>query len=135
MDCGSTYIKMCEMAEEIQEAWEPAEGDWIIEKDFPKIPLVLKDGFRNGSFVTEIHWGEDDVLEKDKSIWLPRLDQLQDMVGDNWIQVFHDFVGWVNVEFGTGVDEFYFQTCELFSSMEQLWLAFVMKKKYGIIVG
>ena len=56
-------------------------------------------------------------------IWLPRQDQLQEMVsyiGDTWVieQYFHNYLHSI-------------YTHERKDSMEQLWLAFVMKEKHN----
>jgi len=61
-----------------------------------------------------------------KSIWLPRQDQLQEMVTDKGY-------------FRFSLIELFYRFCMntlnilRFTSMEQLWLAFVMKTKYNKI--
>jgi len=59
-------------------------------------------------------------------VWLPRQDQLQGMVNDNfWLQL-----GTFSVWIQTPSEEKYRIK---FKSMEQLWLAFVMKEKFNKI--
>lgn len=101
MDTSKEYIKMCEKAEEIQRSDEGLRGE--------------SDG---------IHYISDDVfyLGERKCIWLPHQDQLQEMVNDdNLTALLQDFISWLAKQ------------CNLpmhMTSMEQLWLAFVMSEKY-----
>lgn len=101
MDTSETYIKMCEKAKEIQ-ALERTVSDNIMS-----------------------HYTHDG-----KSTWLPRQDQLQEMVSvpigtfnDNFWTILEDLRDW-----GHNYAEFQ-QWIPL--SMEQLWLAFVMNEKYN----
>ncbi|KKM75481.1 hypothetical protein LCGC14_1389750 [marine sediment metagenome] len=95
MDTSETYIKMCD-CEEIQD-----------KKPF--------DPYHNTSVWHDDSWGG--------FTWLPRQDELQEMVIDDGIyRMLYKF------------DLFYHNlyrgfewTGKCFSSMEQLWLAFVMK--------
>lgn len=130
MDTSETYIKMCEKAEEIQS-------------------LRTMKTLKNGDFYW-CSWMGKAVASRYKSgvevmmqildytsnlggynCWLPRQDQLQKMVGgfpDN-INSFYLFCG----EFAYPEPE-WVGLCsytQQFTSMEQLWLAFVMKKKYS----
>jgi len=96
MDTSETYIKMCEKAEEIQKlAPNPlySSHDWFVERIRGNVP-----------------------------VWLPRQDQLQDMITDRpmsgLLLDFRDSA--LAFLWGDGLD-----------SMEQLWVAFVMKEKYN----
>ena len=123
MDTSKEYIRMCEKADEIQEARIPRKDDILLHDICPKCMLE-----------TEVHpnpmymhtcehckWNGNyrDLL----FIWLPRQDQLQEMVNDNNITaLLQDFISWLSKQ------------CNLpmhMTSMEQLWLAFVMKEKYN----
>ena len=65
----------------------------------------------------------------DPYIWLPFQDQLQKMMGCDYNDWLPDFLGFV-FDFHEG--RFLFEDYpKQFTSMEQLWLAFVMKEKYG----
>jgi hypothetical protein len=84
--------------------WEPAAGDHfaIPDRDLDDETFVLSDmivgihelprgtviGF-NGT--TE--WALDDI-ERDEAIWLPREDQLRDMLGDTFQRLEHDGDGY-----------------------------------------
>ena len=61
-------------------------------------------------------------------VWLPRQDQLQEMVKQKTLLMsLKHFCDWSLLQ-----DEEFFKTqCDKVTSMEQLWLAFVMKEKYN----
>ncbi len=106
MDISDKYIKMCEKAEEIQNI-RPlgTDGSWFY---YPDKDVVRCRNSYEGEF------GE---------VWLPRQDQLQEIVvseSKNWEGVFGDFL-------------YFYQDVDMrnIKSMEQLWLAFVMKEKYN----
>ena len=103
MDRSETYIKMC----------EKAEPDLIFQT-----PRLLED--------THNYWASRGKgIPSPHPIWLPRQDQLQEMVAVKNstyanIEPFADFA------IRQGIRSMSPQ----FRSMEQLWLAFVMKEKY-----
>jgi len=123
MDCGNNYILMCEKAEEIQRLWKPKDGDYAWHPnegddymgywEFPTEIAIVK--------VTEsksaqwwLHW-----------LWLPRQDELQEiyhggcLIVAGLLQLIWEFMRH-NIKY---VDSF--------TSMEQLWLAFVMKERWN----
>jgi hypothetical protein len=126
MDTSETYIKMCEKATEIQTEWKPNQGDlYCYQENGPEyyVHMLLKK--HNPQY-----------LALPGYIWLPRQAQLQEMVDapyqdDNperqsigrhaqLIQLVRD------------IDLFSQQiNLKSITSMEQLWLAFIMKAKYG----
>ena len=119
MDLSSKYIKMCAKAQEIQESWKPAVGDflWLGEKYIcdPEACRVLN----------------IDPLKFDKrgKVWLPRQDQLQGLLypkPDNPVSL-HAYCSLL-VEFLERFREKINPT-----SYEQLWLAFVMWDRYNKI--
>ena len=73
---------MCEQATELQHEWGFERGDYftsIAQADFAE-----KNGKQMVSIVNDF-WIEDELTKKRKPtawIWLPRQDQLQDMIGD-----------------------------------------------------
>ena len=112
MDTSKQYIKMCEGAEEIQgEAWPLG----IREPNFQS---------QNGADVS----GSGDWWYL--NTWLPRQDQLQEMV-----TVSHE-VDYNNSMYPI-LEKLWEFSCTLYlmknppTSMEQLWLAFVMKSLYS----
>jgi hypothetical protein len=114
MDCGTEYIKMCDCPE-IQ------NSEYATKQYFPPHDniYVLKDTHEYQRYYQYKH---------SKNIWLPRQDQLQEMVG-----LYDDR--------GVKRHEWYSLSCEFcdfaitngkqFTSMEQFWLAFVMEEKYN----
>ena len=115
MDISKEYIKMCEKAEEIQK-WtykNRDQFDYMFSKHTEDVVRAI-----------DIWCG----LSSDDWIWLPRQDQLQEMIpkfkkDENidlyWmLKALHDFQVLYTADLGI-------------KSMEQLWLAFVMKEKYN----
>lgn len=88
MDTSPEYINMCRKAKELQETWEPKEGDWIFiqragdsrgyEKAIGGFNLNSGYYFYGGGDSVAIRAATDDV------VWLPRLDQLIEMSGYDW---------------------------------------------------
>jgi len=120
MDISPEYVKMCEKAEEIQELTPNYTT-------FHK-PYILSGEESNSPFVITASATEVFACEKGgecKNIWLPRQDQLQEMLGKPLNELLDSFLEWE--------DDAYFllRKRDRFTSMEQLWLAFVMKEKYG----
>ena len=140
MDKSKEFVKMCQEAEEIQKL-KPFDEDCGFHNRKENIHIS------NANFY-EQH------LEKDKfnhyknsiKIWLPRQDQLQEMVKGNWIQRqvrFYDFifitakeccVSCFNAQNFKDSGKFYEEAerviSETWKSFEQAWLAFVMSEQY-----
>lgn len=133
MDVSPEYVEMCEKAEEIQKGWKPTEWDYVFgERDKERQTLVLSgyctDGGFYGAELEEEHRGIRDIVGVNFPIWLPRQDQLQEMIHDYKFSkrqfsgshgLLRDFAYWVEEESKL--------PC---ASMEQLWLAFVMLTLY-----
>lgn len=125
-DSTEYYIMMCEKAKEIQELWKPSRGDFVYDivdndniwhsRGWHIITSVVTDLFQIDQY--------QGTCKKEKYIWLPRQDQLQDITGIKSIPTllsrFNEFV------FG----DIEYASCFV-DSCEQLWLAFVMKTKFG----
>lgn len=121
-DTTETYIKMCDCPE-IQESpvFTDDVKDWLycttcnllIELDEDGCTRCWCDNPHSDKW--EGHW-----------VWLPRQDQLQEMVGNKGktFTHIHDF------EYGVNTPEYSLVPALIFLSMEQLWLAFVMKELY-----
>ncbi len=130
MDTSETYIKMCEKVQEIQTIWDIQPGDIVCiterkhgnnvnepasiqEVCHPQKGLVMFDalGLKN-------HQREAWFFPK-QNVWLPRQDQLQEIMKYpkliDLIQAFESYATYWHKETST---------------MEQLWLAFVMKEKF-----
>ena len=109
MDTSKEYILMCKKAKEIQKLRTPKDGDFALFDD--EITIIYNCGIGT--------WSRGYT-------WLPRQDQLQEMVTLLFCSVGGEcFL----------LDYFYTFYKSLKEkikgmSMEQLWLAFVMKEKY-----
>ena len=118
MDKTETYIKMSD-CEEIQKKWEPTEADFMYNFAAKKVSFIRVNRttdrrFKNHSI----------PYNKDRFFWLPRQDQLQEMLEPTGLQSLtwqlHQFS---ETEYGsrfTWPDQW-----------EQLWLAFVLKEKWN----
>jgi len=117
MDTSKKYILMCEKAIEIQELYshEPDTLWASYEEDTPDL-VSIRPGDR-------ISWAEE-MGPKKHFVWLPRQDELQDIVrGKNQCStMLIEFIAWWK-EANTN----------MLITMEQIWLAFVMYKKYNKI--
>lgn len=131
MDVSREYIKMCQKAKEIQELFieKYSFSVYTLGDGYSSLCINLQDGKRKRSGC---------------EIWLPRQDQLQEIFaevlqersdkqeissGDVCHIIFH-FIEWLNKQRG------YMKLAKILNnwpSMEQLWLAFVMKEKYSKI--
>ena len=139
MDTSETYIKMCEKAAEIQvNIIKPTIITFFDEREH-RVPLRMG---CDGSFF----WAE-------REVWLPRQDQLQGMASSRPtphslaytfgffcepIRCYRLHGTWVDNEDGGGIaqereltNQPELEYPERFTSMEQLWLAFVMEKRYS----
>ena len=105
MDTSETYIKMCEKAEEIQREWPQAWGDFY----------YTYEGEDAGPGISHLY----------RHIWLPRQDQLQEMVN---CRTASDYSRWA---YKLLAPSEWLWEYEGDWSVEQLWLAFVMKEKHG----
>ena len=108
MDTSDKYVKMCGKAIEIQMAWVLANGDFEVR---------LKHG--RGQVEVHHHREMTAYYKPEDHLWLPRQDQLQEMLSWKFPNKFR-YIVFV-----------FFRDNKQFTSMEQFWLAFVMKEKYG----
>ena len=130
MDTSKEYIKMCEKAWEIQRI-APKEDTVKALEDYKSelfyLPLENK--------IALGHWDNDEGDwmighyrdNKEDAIWLPRQDQLQEMVDVKDGRSFSDALTDIYEDFMEGMKDYYYDS----NSMEQLWLAFVMKEKFN----
>ena len=116
MDKSSPYIKMCESATVMQKQWKPEFGDFFVSMSLgltsPCQPIV-SDLEKKVSYLKTI-----------KAVWLPRQDQLQEMVIEKYATPWDLAIAFSNVLMDD--NESYF---DKFDSMEKLWLAFIMLEK------
>jgi hypothetical protein len=118
MDTTPKYILMCEKAEEVQKAWQLTEGDCVA---YPPDKIEAKGHFEWFNYNDADAWETEELKKEHSATWLPRQDQLQEMLG-GW--------DWACVFLRKRLVDKEFPTDWPVSSMEQLWLAFVMQEKY-----
>jgi hypothetical protein len=109
------------MAGEIQRKWRPTVGD-VVRGDFPAIIIEweLDSASLLPLFTSHGKWA---WYKKWEMAWLPRQDQLQEMIGSEWRYIFSGFMWWY-----ADADT---RRLEMIGSIEQLWLAFMMKEKFN----
>ena len=135
MDKGKEYIKMCDCPE-IQEQWEPVIGDNVLFKygrgEYHGVAVGKTCAFKIVAFFDRLpHQVEREIgsflkgsPSRDNLIWLPRQDQLQEMVRYEYRSFYFMVQNFFEKSHG---DNMFF----LFDSMEQLWLTLVMKEKFN----
>jgi len=137
MDTSNEYIKMCQQAMEIQEAHEMVDGDYYYdgELDYPddKRVYFIFDGTKATAGTLNIEQWERPT---DDAVWLPRQDQLQDMLMDDFKDyghIVHSFVEYLcdTTDYHGGIRFADVDIYGDFTSFEQLWLAFLMDEKYS----
>ena len=122
MDKTPEYIKMASKAVEIQALNPPKERYATNYKDGDMICLRGKVFMYNSCSHSE-GFIEPEVYDP-KCVWLPRQDQLQAMIGS--FNIYTDtklFANWVR-------DCAYRQPV-IWTSMQQLWLAYVMERNFN----
>ena len=147
MDKSKEYILMCEKAEEMQAGWLSSKGDWYyaeggeVNKWYLKEFLIYKAELKVGKgrvFLWGNCYGSGDYhpnhMEYEKRIWLPTQGQLQKILNiDDFTYLVSDFSEWVYQQEGFRYYNPPEPETKIFFSMEQLWLAFVMKTIYNKI--
>ena len=136
MDTSKKYSLMCERAEEIQlirreehnsdtGKWKPGDFWTTVFNIDTDIAFVVPD-YRDvwGGIPPYIH-------HPIECIWLPRQDQLQDMIGGWPAAGYIDWPDWKGFKYGFNYGNKPNGHLHIFNSGEQLWLAFVMLEKYN----
>ncbi len=122
------YIKMCAKAKEIQKLFQFKQGEWYIHKGHY---IVLDESIISVAIINQ--------YKKEKAIWLPTQEQLQEIILPILREKYNNSVPLrkMNREGIWVMDLFHAFLTEdrLFHSndMNELWLAFVMKEKYNKI--
>jgi len=115
MDKSSPYIKMCESATVMQKQWKPEFGDFFVSMSLGLIS-------QSQPITSDLE--KKSYLKTIEAVWLPRQDQLQDMVIEKYATPWDLAIAFSNVLMDD--NESYF---DKFDSMEKLWLAFIMLEK------
>lgn len=146
MDTSPEYIKMCEKATEVQTDWTPEEWDLYYAKPLESsgstgdtwavLPESIADSGVYGRVFVDKGKVIFDCSTRNDYIWLPRQDQLQEMVDNGQrIHPFWRFTDFLNGQYNEKSHQctwIVFANMSHFGvSMEQLWLAFVMLEKFN----
>ena len=116
MDTSEQYIKMCDCPE-IQKQRNFEKERYYQEGDYTAT--------KNEGILCMGSYG----VEPLDGVWLPTQSQLQEMVSDGYLwQLNFNYIRWLCDE---PYDGHIRHENIGFTSMEQLWLAFVMKEKYS----
>ncbi|MGB5987234.1 MAG: hypothetical protein WBG37_18160 [Desulfobacterales bacterium] len=133
MDRSEAYIAMCRPAAELQDLWRCRHGDyyanpageiacWIADLDGD---ARVKEGVCIRS--------RGGVIQLDRFTWLPRLDQLIELAqipGVSYDTVTQYFFNWTKRTYRMDQEQLS-GPAELFHSLEQLWLGFLMARRFG----
>lgn len=138
MDTSKEYILMCDKALEIQlKILKYQNDDGIVycshcdkTYDFGFDNFMWQEEFGNGEkcqqFTSSYYTSDFPIYHGKKAIWLPRQDQLQDMIKNSYSNLIEPLIALLSFfEF--------FKYPTTLSSFEQLWLAYIMYENYGKI--
>jgi len=137
MDKSEKYIKMFEQAQEIQQYFQDKNWTYFSEEE----PLYKKGRVfcwpNLDSEIGHLFLEEDKdfylckknltISKKEEIVWLPRQDQLQDMINN-----IPSSQGYFEFRMFIERNGFYIKD-SLQTSWEKVWLAFVMQEKYNKI--
>ena len=118
MDTSSDYVEMCEKATEIMSTWHYAYGDFYVS--------LAADIVSEAQTIASDLELQRSYMQQIKAVWLPRQDQLQSLVLDE-----HATAWDVVIEFANTLMSDKARYFEKFPSMEQLWIAYIMDKKFS----
>ena len=142
MDSGNIYIKMCEKAVEIQKQHNIQAWDYYYSegrKSYNEEPFLIRvvSGYCTDNGFYGLGMDEDEQTNFNLIAWLPRQDQLQEMMyplrGKELETKFHRY--WNHPSCKVGCIDYWGEASNNINqdSMEQLWLAFCLKKLYNKI--
>lgn len=130
MDTSEKYIEMCRAADEIQKIWKAEVGDYVFPpKTHPCQAIRILCSMGELSYPS----GYSPYRNKQLETWLPRQDQLQDMIKPKELVTqfgVNQNLWGVLFEFDMFVMNERYYNPKRYSTMEQLWLAYVMYEKY-----
>jgi len=136
MDETPEYILMCQKATEIQEVWRPAAGDFMATTNRTEPPNVVVNYIgRTWSGMKRLAFNLDDKeCFSSLMTWLPRQDQLQDMmIVDTFdtYELFCMFDGDFLEQYEVGGQVRMPKWVNGSWSLEMFWLSVIMKEKHN----
>lgn len=146
MDCSNEYIKMCEMAmDDLQIHWKGKQGDLLYLPHKKKTYVAYMTVYGEFNMPQEVHFFDDEINGDSYSfigdyIPLLRQDQLQDMMIDRFqehkyplwqmMYSFNNFIACPPLRHRKKYVDWLRKYVTQFTTLEQLWLAFVMERKF-----
>lgn len=126
MDTTPKYVQMCRQAKEIQEQWKKELGDFVYNPNCyteSKIQTIF-DG-ADGEYSASLNHIAPDYPDIMDITWLPRQDQLQEIMGFSLLNFD------ITITLSEILEDIGFSEFSYCKSMEQLWLAFAMQRKFS----
>lgn len=130
MDKSPEYLRMCQRALEIQQRWRQRYGDFYADAEGTVRCWIQPDSHptprMKGCFRIE---ADPKIIRMDRTVWLPRQDQWIEMAqvrGKTYDSVVLDFYHWTKYPY----DRRNRLPGRLFPTMEKVWMAFVMQRKF-----
>lgn len=119
MDTSNEYVNMCQKAKAIQENWQPTDWDYMYIFEFDMVDVIVGTETDEGLYSYE---ASHVVAKKDEFVWLPRQDQLQDILtpGEQLN------IWWLIMAIDGKMKSAGYESI----SWEMIWLAYVMEAKY-----
>ena len=138
MDATYRYVMMCQKAKEIQNLWNPKQCDFIINHEDLEEGLSFCKPAESMVQVVDMYYNEQDnerFLQecedlKEQALWLPRQDQLQRIIEPDNAEVYSVMRKVMEMQYHDYSKNAMVTAPELFYSMEQLWLAYIMREKF-----
>lgn len=139
MDTTNRYALMSMNAAEIQDHWQPRQCDFFIERADIEEGVSFCTPAQVMIQVVNLYYDEsageryeEELREvKEQAVWLPRQDQLQGLLEPD-IEKVHVLIPQVlSARYFDYGSKKTVNASSLFYSMEQLWLAFIMRQLYG----
>jgi len=139
MDLTNRYIIMCQKAEDIQHAWMPRQCDFIIEQEVVEQGLSSCKQGAGEVQVVDLYY-QDQESEgyrqecedlKNNAFWLPRQDQLQNIMEPDIAKVSFLVNEVLSKPYYYPLKNVLVEPASVFYSLEQLWLAYVIKEKFN----
>jgi len=139
MDSTNRYAIMCQKAEEIQNLWRPKQCDFIINLTDIEEGLSFCKPAESLIQVANMYYEEKDNENylreceevKEEALWLPRQDQLQKIIEPDNSRIHSIMINVIESQYNDVSKQTMVSAPEMFHSMEQLWLAYIMREKFN----
>jgi hypothetical protein len=141
MDATNRYAMMCQKAAEIQNLWRPKQCDFIINLEDLEEGLSFCRQAESMVQVVDMYYQDHESTEyqqesqdlKENALWLPRQDQLQKIVEPDDSKVYSIIRSVIESQYYEFSKGTYVAATDVFYSMEQMWLGYIMMEKYNKI--